>query len=234
ASLHIADIGISVEGAVDVTKQAADVVLLDKDLSVLVAGLREGRRAFVNTLKYIFITTSANFGNMVSMAVASLFTGFLPLLPKQILLINFLTDVPSVAVATDRLDAELVKQPRRWNNRLIRNFMITFGLVSSVFDLLTFGVLLLLVRSDVDQFRTGWFLESVLSEILVLLVIRTRRPFFRSRVGRGLLVGSLVVAAGSLALPYLGIGRPFGLVPVSAPVLLMLTALTVAYVVASE
>ena len=233
-ALHSADVGISVESAVDVTKDAADIVLLEKDLTVLVAGLREGRRAFANTLKYIFITTSANFGNMVSMAVASLFTGFLPLLPKQILLINFLTDIPSVAVATDRLDPELVERPRRWNNRLIRNFMITFGLVSSVFDLLTFALLWLLVRSDVDQFRTGWFLESVLSEILVLIVIRTRRPFFRSPIGRGLLVGSLVVAVGSLVLPYLGIGRTFGLVPVSGPVLLMLTAVTVAYVVASE
>ena len=233
-ALHSADVGISVESAVDVTKDAADIVLLEKDLNVLVAGLREGRRAFANTLKYIFITTSANFGNMVSMAVASLFTGFLPLLPKQILLINFLTDIPSVAVATDRLDPELVERPRRWDNRLIRNFMITFGLVSSVFDLLTFALLLLLIRSDVDQFRTGWFLESVLSEILVLLVIRTRRPFFRSPVGRGLLVGSLVVAVGSLVLPYVGLGRTFGLVPVSGPVLLMLTAVTVAYVVASE
>jgi P-type Mg2+ transporter len=233
-ALHSADVGISVESAVDVTKDAADIVLLEKDLNVLVAGLREGRRAFANTLKYIFITTSANFGNMVSMAVASLFTGFLPLLPKQILLINFLTDIPSVAVATDRLDPELVERPRRWNNRLIRNFMITFGLVSSVFDLLTFALLLLLVRSDVDQFRTGWFLESVLSEILVLLVIRTRRPFFRSPIGRGLLVGSLVVAVGSLVLPYVALGRAFGLAPVSGPVLLMLTAVTLAYVVASE
>jgi Mg2+-importing ATPase len=233
-ALHSADVGISVEGAVDVTKEAADIVLLEKDLSVLVAGLREGRRAFANTLKYIFITTSANFGNMVSMAIASLFTGFLPLLPKQILLINFLTDIPSIAVATDRLDPELVQRPRRWDNRLIRNFMITFGLVSSVFDLLTFGLLLVLVRSDVDQFRTGWFLESVLSEILVLLVIRTRRPFFRSPVGRGLLAGSVAVAAGSLLLPYVGFGRSFGLAPVSAPVLLGLSVVTVMYVVTSE
>ena len=233
-ALHSADVGISVDSAVDVTKDAADIVLLEKDLSVLVAGLREGRRAFANTLKYIFITTSANFGNMVSMAIASLFTGFLPLLPKQILLINFLTDIPSVAVATDRLDPELVERPRRWDNRLIRNFMIAFGLVSSVFDLLTFGLLLLLVRNDVDQFRTGWFLESVLSEILVLLVIRTRRPFFRSPIGRGLLVGSIAVAVGSLALPYVSFGRSFGLVPVSASVLLALAAVTAMYVAASE
>ena len=233
-ALHSADVGISVETAVDVTKEAADIVLLEKDLGVLIAGLREGRRAFANTLKYIFITTSANSGNMVSMAIASLFTGFLPLLPKQILLINFLTDVPSVAVATDRLDPELVERPRRWNNRLIRNFMLTFGLVSSVFDLLTFGVLLLLVRADVAQFRTGWFLESVLSEILVLLVIRTRRPFFRSPVGTALLVGSVVVGAASLVLPYVALGRSFGLAPLSGPVLLAMGAVTVAYVAASE
>ena len=233
-ALHSADVGISVETAVDVTKDAADIVLLEKDLGVLVAGLREGRRAFANTLKYIFITTSANFGNMVSMAVASLFTGFLPLLPKQILLINFLTDIPSVAVATDKLDPELVQQPRRWDNRLIRNFMIVFGLVSSLFDLLTFGVLLLLLRSDVDQFRTGWFLESVLSEILVLLVIRTQRPFFRSPIGQSLLVGSIGVALASLLLPYIPLGRSFGLVPVSGPVLLVLCLVTAAYVASSE
>ena len=233
-ALHSADVGISVETAVGVTKDAADIVLLEKDLGVLVAGLREGRRAFANTLKYIFITTSANFGNMVSMAVASLFTGFLPLLPKQILLINFLTDIPSVAVATDKLDPELVQRPRRWDNRLIRNFMIVFGLVSSLFDLLTFGLLLLLIRSDVDQFRTGWFLESVLSEILVLLVIRTRRPFFRSPIGRSLLVGSIGVALASLLLPYIALGRSFGLVPVSGPVLLALGVVTAAYVASSE
>jgi P-type Mg2+ transporter len=233
-ALHSADIGISVEGAVDVTKQAADVVLLDKDLRVLAAGLREGRRAFANTLKYVFITTSANFGNMVSMAVASLFIGFLPLLPKQILLINFLTDVPSMAVATDSLDPELVARPRRWDNRMIRNFMVTFGLVSSVFDLLTFGLLLLVVRSDVAQFRTAWFLESVLSEILVLLVIRTRRPFFRSPIGRSLLVASFAVAAVTLVLPYVPLGKSFGLAPVTVPVLAMLTGITAGYVAASE
>jgi Mg2+-importing ATPase len=233
-ALHTADVGISVMSAVDVTKDAADIVLLEKDLSVLVAGLREGRRAFANTLKYIFITTSANFGNMLSMAIASLFTGFLPLLPKQILLINFLTDIPSIAVATDRLDPELVALPRRWDNRLIRNFMIVFGLVSSVFDLLTFGLLLLIVPQDVDQFRTGWFLESVLSEILVLLVIRTQRPFFKSPIGRSLLIGSIAVAVASLALPYIALGASFGLVPVSGPVLLALTIITLAYVATSE
>ena len=233
-ALRSADVGISVDSAVDVTKQAADVVLLDKDLGVLAAGLREGRRAFANTLKYVFITTSANFGNMVSLAAASMFTAFLPLLPKQILLVNFLTDAPSMAVATDSLDPELVERPRRWDNRMIRDFTITFGLVSSVFDLLTFGLLLLLLRGDVRQFRTGWFLESVLSEIFVLLVIRTQRPFFRSPVGRALLVTSVAVAVASLSLPYVPLGSTFGLAPVSVPALLALLGITAAYVAASE
>ena len=163
-----------------------------------------------------------------------MFTTFLPLLPKQILLVNFLTDVPSMAVATDRLDPELVERPRRWDNRMIRNFTITFGLVSSVFDFLTFGVLLLLLHGDVEQFRTGWFLESVLSEIFVLLVIRTQRPFFRSPVGRALLVTSIAIAVASISLPYLPIGGSFGLVPVSGPVLLVLLGVTAAYVATSE
>ena len=149
-------------------------------------GVREGRRAFANTLKYIFITTSASFGNMFSMAGASLFAGFLPLLPKQVLLINALTDLPAMAIATDRLDPELTQRPRRWSMRYIRAFMLTFGLTSSAFDFLTFGTLLALGVSTV-QFRTGWFLESVLSELLILLVIRTRRFFLKSPVGRGLL-----------------------------------------------
>jgi Mg2+-importing ATPase len=233
-ALHTADVGISVNSAVDVTKQAADIVLLEKDLAVLAAGLREGRRAFANTLKYIYITTSANFGNMLSMAVASIFIAFLPLLPKQILLINFLTDLPSVALANDRLDPEMVERPRRWNTRLIRDFMIVFGLVSSVFDLLTFAVLLLLLRSNVEQFRTGWFLESVISEILVLVVIRTARPFYRSSMGRPLLMASALVAAAVMLMPYTRLGRTFGFAPVSPLALAYLGGITVAYLLAAE
>ena len=143
SALHAADVGISVESAVDVAKEAADIVLLEKDLEVLVQGVREGRATFANTLKYVFMATSANFGNMFSMAGASLFLPFLPLLPKQILLTNLLTDFPEMTIATDSVDGEMVEQPRRWDIRFIRNFMLTFGLVSSVFDYLTFGVLLL-------------------------------------------------------------------------------------------
>ena len=202
AALHAADCGISVDTAADVTKDAADFVLLEKDLGVLARGVQEGRRTFANTLKYVLITTSANLGNMVSMAIASCFTAFLPMLPTQVLLLNVLSDLPAMAVATDRLDPELLAVPRRWSTDAIRRFMLTFGLVSSAFDMLTFGTLVWLAVPPA-AFRTAWFLESLLSEVLVLLIIRTRRPFMRSPIGRGLLVSSVVVAVGALVLPSL-------------------------------
>src|SRR5205807_8953277 len=141
SALHSADAGISVDDAVDVAKEAADIVLLEKDLGVLLDGVREGRKTFANTLKYVFMATSANFGNMFSMAGASLFLRFLPLLPKQVLLTNLLTDLPEMAIASDRVDPELLARPRRWDVRFIRRFMLAFGLLSSIFDYLTFGVL---------------------------------------------------------------------------------------------
>lgn len=233
AALHAADVGISVDTAVDVTKQAADVVLIEKDLGVLVEGVRAGRGAFANTLKYVFITASANFGNMFSMAGASLVAPFLPMLPKQILLLNVLSDLPAMTIATDRLDDELVARPRRWEMRAIRRFMITFGLVSSLFDYLTFGVLLSL-HVPVATFRTAWFTESLLSELLILLVIRTRRPFYRSVPGRGLLVASVIVGAAVLLLPYTPAAGVLGLRALPASLLLMVGAILIAYVAASE
>ena len=158
SALHASDVSLSVEGAVDVAREAADFVLLERDLEVLVDGVREGRRTFANTLKYVFIATSANFGNMFSMAGASLLLPFLPLLPKQILLINLMTDFPEMTIASDDVDPELVEQPRRWDIHFIRRFMIVFGLVSSVFDYLTFGVLFWL-NATVEQFRAGWFIR---------------------------------------------------------------------------
>jgi Mg2+-importing ATPase len=156
------------------------------------------------------MATSANFGNMFSMAGASLFLSFLPLLPKQILLMNLLTDFPEMTIATDCVDAEWLKRPRRWDVAFIRRFMLLFGLVSSIFDFLTFGLLLLVFRASTDQFRSGWFLESVVSASLVVLVIRTRRPFFKSVPGRALLATTLAVAAVTLAIPLTPLGPLFG------------------------
>jgi Mg2+-importing ATPase len=233
-ALHASDVGISVDTAVDVAKEAADFVLLERDLAVLHQGIVLGRTTFANTLKYVFITTSANFGNMFSMAGASLFLPFLPMLPMQILLTNFLTDFPAMTIAGDSVDRELIERPRRWDVKFIRDFMVTFGLVSSVFDYLTFGTLLLVLRATADQFRTGWFLESVLTELLILLVIRTRRPFFKSRPGRYLLISALIVAGVTLVLPYSPLSGLLGFTPLPIPLLLVLGGIAVLYIATSE
>ncbi len=233
-ALHAADVGISVDTAVDVAKEAADFVLLKQDLAVLHQGIELGRKTFANTLKYVFVTTSANFGNMFSMAGASLFLPFLPMLPMQILLTNFLTDFPAMAIAGDSVDREMVEKPRRWNIGFVRNFMFTFGSVSSVFDYLTFGLLLLVLHVGQDQFRTAWFLESVMTELLIMLVIRTQKPFFRSKPGKYLLIGTLLVAAVTLLLPYSPLSKPLGFTPLPLPLLLALLGITGLYVLASE
>jgi Mg2+-importing ATPase len=233
-ALHAADVGISVESAVDVAKDAADIVLLEKNLAVLTQGVREGRTTFANTLKYVFMATSANFGNMFSMAGASLFLPFLPLLPKQILLTNLLTDIPEMTIATDSVDPELTDRPRRWDIAFIRKFMLTFGLVSSVFDYLTFGALLFILQASPEQFRTGWFVESVISASAIVLVIRTRRPFFSSPPGRYLLLATLAVTAVTLLLPYLPLAAPLGLTPMPLSFLLLLAAILTGYVLTAE
>jgi len=233
-ALHAADVGISVDTAVDVAKDAADFVLLKNDLDILRKGIDEGRVTFANTLKYILTTISANFGNMFSMAGASLLLPFLPLLAPQILLNNFLSDIPSTSIAGDNVDPEWVVKPRRWNTKFIRNYMVVFGLVSSVFDFLTFGVLLYLFRTSPDEFRTGWFIESLLTELVIALVVRTRRVFFRSRPGTLLLVSTLVVILITLVIPYLPFISVFGFTPLPAPLLLAVIGLTLLYVVVTE
>lgn len=233
-ALHAADVGISVDTAVDVARESADIVLLEKDLAVLIEGIREGRITFANTLKYVFMATSANFGNMFSMAGASLFLPFLPLLPKQILLTNLLTDFPEMTIATDRIDPEMVEKPRRWNIAFIRRFMMTFGLVSSVFDYLTFGVLLFILRATPDQFRTGWFVESVVSAAIIVLVIRTRRPFFKSRPGRALTIATTAIVLAAIAIPFTAIGRLFGFGPLPFSFLALMGLIVGLYVGAAE
>ena len=233
SALHASDVSLSVEGAVDVAREAADFVLLEHDLEVLVDGVREGRRTFANTLKYVFIATSANFGNMFSMAGASLLLPFLPLLPKQILLINLLTDLPEMTIASDDVDPELVERPRRWDIHFIRRFMIVFGLVSSVFDYLTFGVLRWL-NATVQQFRSGWFIESIVSAALIVLVVRTRRPFFRSQPSKLLALATLSVVIVTLLIPHLPFAAVlgFGIMPPHFyPILVMII---LAYVIVAE
>jgi P-type Mg2+ transporter len=234
SALHAADVGISVESAVDVAKEAADIVLLEKDLGVLVQGVREGRTTFANTLKYVFMATSANFGNMFSMAGISVFLPFLPLLPKQILLTNLLTDFPEMTIATDRVDAEMVDHPRRWDIKTIRKFMITFGLVSSIFDYLTFGALLTFLNATQDQFRTGWFLESVISASLIVLVIRSRKPFFKSRPSNYLFMATLLVVIATVILPFTLLGEIFGFTQLSISFHLLLAMIVVLYIVTAE
>ena len=234
AALHAADVGISVDTAVDVAKSAASIVLLDKDLRVIAEGVRLGRRTFVNTMKYVRVGISAAFGNVVSMAIADVFLPFLPLLPTQILLLNFMTDFPAVTISGDSVDAEAVEQPRAWDIKSIRKFMILFGLLSSAFDIVTFLVLRLGFHASVTQFRSGWFVESTLTELTVMLVLRTKRPFWRSRPGKGLLISSAVLACLTLLLPFTSIGRVIGLTTLTAPILLILLLLICVYVVLNE
>ena len=233
SALHAADVGISVDSAADVAKDTAQIVLLEKNLQVLVAGVKEGRVTFANTLKYVFMATSSNFGNMFSMAGASMFLPFLPLLPKQILLTNLLTDFPEMTIATDNLDQEMIAQPRRWDIHFIRKFMITFGIVSSVFDYLTFGLLLWLEVS-VEQFRTGWFLESVVSAALIVFVVRTQKPFFASKPGTALRWATFLVIMITLALPYSPIANLIGFEPLPLKLLGLLAAIVCLYILSAE
>ncbi|WP_255350259.1 MULTISPECIES: HAD-IC family P-type ATPase [unclassified Methanosarcina] len=234
SALHASDVGISVDSAADVAKETADIVLLEKDLDALVEGVKEGRRTFANTMKYVFMATSANFGNMFSMAGASLFLPFIPLLPKQILLINLLTDFPETTIATDTVDREMVEKPHHWDIGFIRKFMMAFGITSSVFDYLTFGVLLLLLPGMTEQFRTGWFIESVISASLIVLVIRSRKPFFRSKPGKYLLIATLLIGILTLSFPFTSFAVPFGFKPLPVSVILILGAIVGLYILTAE
>lgn len=233
-ALHVADVGISVDSAVDIAKQTADLVLLDKDLAVLADGIEQGRRVFTNTLKYVYVNTSAQFGNMLSLAMAALVLPFLPLLPLQILLLNFLSDVPGMTIATDRVDGEQLRQPRKWDVRRVRNFMLVFGTISSAFDMMTFGVLRLGFHAGPELLRTGWFIESTFTELAVMLVLRTARPAFRSRPSNALIGSSIGVAVATICVPFSLIAHDLGFVEPSGILLMTLAGITAAYVLTTE
>lgn len=234
SAIHAADVGLSVNTAVDVAKKTADLVLLDKNLNVLVEGVKEGRRTFANTQKYIFMATSANFGNMFSMAGASLFLPFLPLLPKQILLTNLMTDFPSMAISTDNVDENWIKQPRKWDIGFIKRFMVIFGILSSVFDYITFGVLLFFFHAKENEFQTGWFIESVVSATLIVLVVRTRNSFFKSKPGKYLALASISVALFILILPNLSFASLFGFTAVPFTFYLAMLSIVGLYILSAE
>jgi Mg2+-importing ATPase len=233
-AINAADVGISVDNAVDVAKEAADFVLIEKNLEVLCDGIREGRTTFANTLKYIFINTGATFGNMFSVAIASLFLPFLPMLPKQILLTNFLTDFPYLAVASDNVDEEQLKQPGKWNIKMIRNYMIYFGIHSSLFDLITFLWLLYVSHAGESTFQTAWFVESILTELFILFIIRTRKSFVKSLPGKYLFIFSLLALVLTLALPYIPLASDLGLVRLDFSVISAMFVIVIAYILTAD
>ncbi|WP_180955453.1 HAD-IC family P-type ATPase [Dolosicoccus paucivorans] len=212
-SLHEADVAISVDDAVDVAKEAANIVLLKSDLSVVLDGIVEGRRVFANTMKYIFIAVSANFGNMFSMAGASLLLKFLPLLPKQILMTNLLQDLPAMSLASDNADEGWITRPHRFNFKFIIKFMITFGLISSIFDYCMFAVLLH-INANEQLFQTVWFTESVISAVMLMIVLRTTLPVVRSKPSKRLLLTSGFIIAFTAALSYLPFNHLLGFIPI--------------------
>jgi Mg2+-importing ATPase len=234
AALKTADVGISVDTAVDVAKNAAAIVLLAKDLSVVAEGVRLGRRTFVNTMKYVRVGVSAAFGNMLSMAIAAIFLPFLPLLPVQILLLNFMTDFPALAISSDSVDDEDIAKPHAWDIKRIRNFMLLFGLISSVFDIITFLVLRLGFNAGAELFRSGWFVESTFTELVVMLVLRTRKRFWRSAPGKALWISSAALGALVIGIPFTFVGKFLQLAPLPLPLLAVLAGLIAVYVAINE
>ncbi len=234
-ALHAADVGISVDSATDVAKDAASIVLLDKDLGVLADGIMEGRRIFANTLKYVLMATSSNFGNMFSAAGASLFLSFLPMLPSQILLNNLLYDTGQLAIPTDRVDPEVVARPAAWDIAFVRRFMGVFGPLSSIFDFMTFFVMLVVLNASQSEFRSGWFVESLATQTLVIFLIRTRRvPFLRSRPSRPMIVLPISCATIGAALPFTPLAEPLGFTALPVAFFLILLGMIGAYLALVE
>jgi Mg2+-importing ATPase len=234
SAIHVADVGISVENAVDIAKESADFVLMEKDLGVILDGIKEGRKTFANTLKYIFINTGSTFGNMFSMAVASLILPFLPMLPKQILLTNFLTDFPYLSIASDNVDEEQLAKPGKWDIKFIRNYMLIFGLHSSIFDVITFLSLYFILKVQESAFQTGWFIESILTELFILFIIRTHKNFFKSKPNAILLILSVLGLVTTILLPYSPLNKELGLFPLTTIQLSVMLFIVFCYVTTAD
>ena len=233
-SLHAADVGISVSSAVDVAREAADIILVEPGLDVLASGILEGRKAFGNVMKYLLMGTSSNFGNVFSMAGASAFLPFLPMLPTQILLNNFMYDLSQLTIPTDNVDADFLQKPRQWEISLIRKFMVFIGPISSIFDFLTFYVLLRFFHADQVFFHTGWFVESLATQTLVIFVIRTVQNPLRSRPSLPLTITTLIIVAVGILLPFSPLAGPLGFTPLPGSYFAYLAIATTVYLLLVE
>jgi Mg2+-importing ATPase len=233
-SLHAADVGISVASAVDVAREAADIILLKPGLQILHNGIIEGRRASANVMKYLLMGTSSNFGNMFSMAGASVFLPFLPMLPTQILLNNFLYDTAQITIPSDNVDEDAIRAPRRWDMKLIRNFMVFIGPISSIYDFLTFYVLLHYFHASQPEFHTGWFVESLATQTLVLFIIRTSGNPLKSRPSTPLAITTILIVIVGIVLPFSPLARLLGFTPLPGPFFTFLAVSTITYLLLVE
>ena len=235
AALHEADVGISVDSAVDVAKDASDIILFKKSLGILAEGVIEGRKIFSNSMKYILIGVSSDFGNMISMSIASFILPFLPLLPPQVLLNDLIYDVSQMTVSRDNVDPEYLKKPKKFNLAIIKKYMLWFGPISTLFDLVALAILVFFFKASQVTFRTGWFIESLSTQILVFFVIRTRKsPFWKSKPGKGILISCLGMFAFVLILPYTPLGNIFGFTPLPALYFAFLAGMIIAYLFLAE
>jgi len=233
-AIRAADVGLSVEGATDVAREAADMILLASDLNVLADGASEGRRTYANIMKYIRMGTSSNFGNMLTMAIASLFLPFLPLTAVQLLINNMLYDLSEVGIPLDRADPEALAAPRSWDMRGIIRFTFIMGPLSSLFDIATFAALILYFHAGVDSFRSAWFLESMATQILVVFVIRTAKPFWRDRPHPALAASALACLFIALALPFLPVAPVIGFTPLPRHLVAFIGGVVLVYLLAAE
>lgn len=234
SAINAADVGISVENAVDVAREAADFVLIEKNLMVIIDGIKEGRKTFANTLKYIFINTGSTFGNMFSVAIASLLLPFLPMLPKQILLMNFITSFPYLSIASDNVDQEQLDKPGKWKLKSIRTFMIVFGIHSSVFDIITFLLLYYLLKVKESAFQTAWFVESILTELFILFIIRTHKNFYESKPSKYLFILSCFGLITTFLFPYMPFATRVGLSPLPMRNLGIMLIIVAAYIITAD